>query len=84
MIKRQKGCLDLYGKEAKIWKYVDSVIDSVMDKYNYGYIRTPIIEDSSLFHRGIGETTDIVTKETYDFVDKGKRNISLRLEKDAA
>ena len=80
MIKRQKGCLDLYGKEAKIWKYVDSVIDSVMDKYNYGYIRTPIIEDSSLFHRGIGETTDIVTKETYDFVDKGKRNISLRPE----
>ena len=80
MIKRQKGCLDLYGKEARIWKYVDSVIDSVMDKYNYGYIRTPIIEDSSLFHRGIGETTDIVTKETYDFVDKGKRNISLRPE----
>ena len=80
MIKRQKGCLDLYGKEAKIWKYVDSVIDSVMDKYNYGYIRTPIIEDSALFHRGIGESTDIVTKETYDFVDKGKRNISLRPE----
>ena len=80
MIKRQKGCLDLYGKEAKIWKYVDSVIDSVMDKYNYNYIRTPIIEDSALFHRGIGESTDIVTKETYDFVDKGKRQVSLRPE----
>ena len=80
MIKRQKGCLDLYGKEAKTWKYIDSVIDSVMDKYNYNYIRTPIIEDSALFHRGIGESTDIVTKETYDFVDKGKRQVSLRPE----
>ena len=44
MIKRQKGCNDITGRQAKIWKYVESVIDSLMEKYNYNYIRTPIIE----------------------------------------
>ena len=80
MIQRQKGCNDIYGREAKIWKYVDSVIDSLMEKYNYNYIRTPIIEATELFHRGVGETTDIVTKESYDFQDKGGRNVTLRPE----
>jgi len=51
-----------------------------MEKYNYEYMRTPIFESSELFHRGVGETTDIVTKETYDFVDRGNRNMTLRPE----
>ncbi len=80
VIQKQKGCNDLYGREAKIWKYVDRMIDEVMEKYNYTYIRTPIIEAKELFHRGIGETTDIVSKETYDFVDRGGREITLRPE----
>ena len=80
MIQRQKGCNDIYGREAKIWKYIDSVIDALMEKYNYNYIRTPIFEASELFHRGVGETTDIVTKESYDFQDKGGRDITLRPE----
>lgn len=80
MIQRPKGCNDIYGREAKIWKCVEAVIDQVMEKYNYNYIRTPIFESSELFHRGIGETTDIVTKETYDFVDRGDRHLSLRPE----
>ena len=80
MIQRPKGTNDIYGKEAKVWKYVETVIDQVMEKYNYNYIRTPIFESSELFHRGIGETTDIVTKETYDFVDRGDRHLSLRPE----
>lgn len=80
MIQRQKGCNDIYGREARIWKYVDTVIDSVMEKYNYNYIRTPLFEASELFHRGVGETTDIVTKESYDFKDKGGRDITLRPE----
>lgn len=80
MIQRQKGCIDLYGREAKIWKYVENVIDATMEKYNYNYIRTPIFEATELFHRGVGETTDIVTKESYDFVDKGDRKITLRPE----
>lgn len=80
MIQKQKGCTDIYGKEAKIWKFIDSIIDMTMEKYNYNYIRTPIIEATELFHRGIGSTTDIVTKETYDFVDRGGRDITLRPE----
>lgn len=80
MIQRQKGCNDIFGREAKIWKYVDGVIDAVMEKYNYTYIRTPIIEATELFHRGVGETTDIVSKESYDFKDKGDREITLRPE----
>ena len=80
MIQKPKGCNDIYGKEAKIWKYVESVIDATMEKYNYNYIRTPIFESTELFHRGIGESTDIVTKETYDFVDRGGRNMTLRPE----
>ena len=80
MISKQKGCLDLYGTTAKKWQYVNKVIESLMEKYNYNYIRTPIFESSELFHRGIGESTDVVTKETYDFVDRGDRNITLRPE----
>ena len=80
MIQKQKGCNDIYGHEAKVWKYVESVIDATMEKYNYGYIRTPLFEASELFHRGIGESTDIVTKETYDFTDRGGREITLRPE----
>ena len=80
MITKPKGCHDLVGLEAKKWKYVDKVIDSLMEKYNYTYARTPIFESSELFHRGVGETTDIVTKETYDFKDRGDRSITLRPE----
>jgi len=80
MITKPKGCHDLYGIEAKKWKYIDKVIDSLMEKYNYTYERTPIFESSELFHRGVGESTDIVTKETYDFKDRGDRDITLRPE----
>ena len=80
MITKPKGCHDIVGLEAKKWKYVEKVIDSLMERYNYTYARTPIFESSELFHRGVGEGTDIVTKETYDFKDRGDRNITLRPE----
>ena len=80
MITKQKGCYDIYGTEAKKWNYVSKLIDSVCENYNYSFIRTPIFESSELFHRGVGETTDIVTKETYDFKDRGDRDITLRPE----
>ena len=80
MLVKPKGCHDIYGIEAKKWQYVNKVIDDLMNRYNYDYIRTPIFESSEVFHRGVGETTDIVTKETYDFVDRGDRNMTLRPE----
>ena len=80
MITKQKGTYDLIGVDAKRRKYVNEVIDSICEKYNYNYIETPIFEASELFHRGVGEGSDIVRKETYDFKDRGDRNITLRPE----
>ncbi|MDD6223468.1 MAG: histidine--tRNA ligase, partial [bacterium] len=80
MIIKPKGCHDIYGMEAKRWKYVSNLIDAVCERYHYDYIRTPIFEASELFHRGVGENTDIVIKETYDFVDRGDRSMTLRPE----
>jgi len=80
MITKPKGCYDIYGTEAKKWQYLNQVIDCIMEKYNYDFIRTPIFESTELFHRGVGETTDIVSKETYDFKDRGDRLMTLRPE----
>ena len=80
MITKQKGTYDVVGIDAKKRKYVCDVIDAICEKYNYTYIETPIFEASELFHRSVGESSDIVTKETYDFLDRGNRNITLRPE----
>lgn len=69
MITKPKGTYDIYGDLAKKRAYVNEVIDALCEKYNYGYIETPVFEASELFHRGVGETTDMVQKETYDFLD---------------
>ena len=80
MITKPKGTYDLYGENAKKWQYVNKVIDSLMEKYNYSYIRTPLFESTEVFHRGMGDSTDVVRKETYDFIDRGARNMTLRPE----
>ncbi len=80
MIQKVKGTYDVYGQYGKKLLYVEKLIRMFMEKYNYEYFRTPIFESSSLFHRGVGETTDIVTKETYDFKDRGNRDLTLRPE----
>ncbi len=80
MITKPKGCHDIYGMKAKKWKYISNLIDAVCERYNYEFIRTPIFEASELYHRGVGETSDIVTKETYDFTDRGERKMTLRPE----
>ena len=80
MITKQKGTYDIYGDLAKKRMYVNDVLNALCEKFNYGYIETPVFEASELFHRGVGETTDMVQKETYDFMDRGERNITLRPE----
>lgn len=80
MIQKLKGTYDVYGDLAIKHDYVKKMFQSVCESYNYNYIETPLIERSELFHRGVGETTDIVTKETYDFVDRGGRNNTIRPE----
>ena len=64
MIQKAKGTYDVFGSYGKRLLYVEELIEGLMEKYNYEYFRTPIFESSNLFHRGVGETTDIVTKET--------------------
>ena len=80
MIQKPKGTYDLYGDTSKKVKELEKLMNSLMEKYNYEYIRTPHFEASELYHRGVGETTDIVSKETYDFIDRGNRNMTLRPE----
>ena len=80
MITKPKGCVDVMGDESLLWEYVNDVVSTMMRTYNYEFIRTPIFEASELYHRSVGESSDIVKKETYDFKDKGDRNLTLRPE----
>ncbi len=80
MIQKPKGTQDVFGVDAQVYKYIESYTDNFMNLYNYGYIKIPTFEETNLFYRGVGESTDIVNKETYDFVDKGGRNMTLRPE----
>ena len=79
-MQKPKGTYDLLGKKASQMLYFKKIYSSLMDKYNFKYFETPVFESSELFHRGVGETTDIVSKETYDFKDRGGRNLTLRPE----
>lgn len=80
MLQKPKGTYDIYGDRALEQLYFKKLVEALMDKYNAKYFETPIFESSELFHRGVGETTDIVSKETYDFKDRGDRNLTLRPE----
>ena len=80
MIQKPKGTYDILGDSSDNILYLKKIIEALMDKYNYKYFKTPMFEASELFHRGVGETTDIVNKETYDFKDRGGRDMTLRPE----
>ena len=80
MITKPKGTYDVLDKEALKLQKINRLIEYTCEFYNYDYIRTPIFESRELFHRTVGETTDIVTKETYDFKDRSDRELTLRPE----
>lgn len=80
MITKPKGTYDLLGDDAKIYTYLSNFASEFFSFYNYDFIRTPIFEATDLYHRSVGEQTDIVSKETYDFKDRGDRSITLRPE----
>jgi histidyl-tRNA synthetase len=79
-MQKPKGTYDVFGSYGKKVIYIEQIIKTLMEKYNYDYFRTPIFEASELYHRGVGDTTDIVSKETYNFYDRGNRNMTLRPE----
>lgn len=79
-----KGTHDILPEEVYKWDYMEGVIQDVCARYGYKEIRTPIIEATELFQRGIGDTTDVVTKEMYTFTDRGNRSVTLRPENTAS
>src|SRR5581483_9249885 len=62
------------------WRYVEDVFRDVCRRYDYREIRTPILEQTELFTRSIGEATDIVSKEMFTFIDRGERSMTLKPE----
>ncbi len=82
VVKYQKirGTADFLPETTTKWQYVEKKIESILDKYYFKEIRLPIFEQFELFARGVGETSDIVSKEMYDFYDKGDRHLALRPE----
>lgn len=75
-----RGTADFLPEETNKWQYVEAKIEEILKKYYFHEIRLPIFEQFELFARGVGETSDIVSKEMYDFQDKGDRHLALRPE----
>ncbi len=80
MINIPKGTKDVLPSQAYKWQYIEEVARKTAHRYGFSEMRTPVFEHTELFARGVGDTTDIVTKEMYTFLDKGGRSITLRPE----
>jgi histidyl-tRNA synthetase len=84
LIRAVKGTRDLLPPSTEVWNFVEEAARRVFRAYNYGEIRTPILEETQLFARGVGEETDIVTKEMYTFEDRDGSSLTLRPEATAS
>ncbi|MCX7874985.1 MAG: histidine--tRNA ligase [Melioribacteraceae bacterium] len=80
MIKAITGTKDILPSDISKWYFLENLIKKIFSKFNYKEIRTPIFENTSLFARGIGEATDIVSKEMYTFLDRSGESLTLRPE----
>ncbi|AGR41076.1 histidine--tRNA ligase [Spiroplasma taiwanense] len=80
MIQKPRGTEDLIDLKAKEFFALEMIIRNIVDLFNFNEIKTPIFESSDLFKRGVGEQTDIVSKEMYSFLDKKNRELTLRPE----
>ena len=81
MIQRIKGTMDILPDKTPLFRYIEGIMREEAEKYGYGEIRTPTFENTELFVRGVGDTTDVVQKEMYTFADREEnRSISLRPE----
>lgn len=79
-IQAPRGTEDVTPDLAPRWRHVEETFRGIAASHGYGEIRTPTFEETGLFVRGVGDTTDIVTKELYSFKDKGDRDIALKPE----
>lgn len=75
-----KGTKDMLPMDAYKWHYIEEHLKGIAHTYGFREIRTPMFESTELFTRGVGETTDVVQKEMYTFLDKGDRSITLKAE----
>ncbi|WP_027063207.1 histidine--tRNA ligase [Mesoplasma seiffertii] len=80
MIQKPRGTQDSFGQEAKQWSALEAKLKTILAKFNYNEIRTPIFEAKELFVRSVGETSDVVSKEMYELIDKKGREFVLRPE----
>jgi len=83
MVKAVKGTRDLFGSELHWFQWIETTTHRCMVCHGYEEIRTPILEEIEVFRRSVGESSDIVNKEMYDFVDKGGRHVAMRPENTA-
>lgn len=79
-LQRPKGTVDILPGESEKWQFVEATMRRVFATYRFSEIRTPLFEHYEVISRSVGDTTDIVTKEMYDFYDKGDRHVTLRPE----
>lgn len=80
MINLPKGTKDVLPNQSYKWQFVEDAAREVARVFNYKEVRTPVFEHTELFKRGVGETTDVVNKEMYTFLDKGGRSMTLKPE----
>ena len=80
MLRNIKGTKDLLPNDTIKWRWIESNIHHIMNSYGYGEIRTPVFENTELFIRGIGNESDIVSKEMYSWIDQSKKSLTLRPE----
>ena len=80
MIQIPKGCKDVLPSQVYLWHRIEETARKTAAAYAFKEIRTPVFEHTELFARGVGDTTDIVNKEMYTFLDKGGRSVTLRPE----
>ncbi|MCX7982128.1 MAG: histidine--tRNA ligase [Syntrophales bacterium] len=79
-----RGFKDVLPEETPKWQFMEYTARSILANYGFREIRIPVMEKTELFTRGIGETTDIVEKEMYTFIDRGEESLSLRPEATAS
>src|SRR3712207_526404 len=79
-ISAPRGTKDITAKESYKWNFLEGKFREICRMYGYEEIRTPIFENTELFQRGVGDTTDIVQKEMYSFKDRGDRDLTLKPE----
>ena len=83
MAQSVKGMRDLFGAELRWFQHIEETARRVFGQHGYGEIRTPILEELDVFKRSVGESSDIVNKEMYQFTDKGGREVVMRPENTA-